>query len=66
MRNYKEEYERWLDSPALSEKEWAELDAISGDDQEIKNRFFAPLEFGTAGLRGTMASSSRTTAASTA
>ena len=54
MRNYKEEYERWLDSPALSEKEWAELDAISGDDQEIKNRFFAPLEFGTAGLRGTM------------
>ena len=25
MRNYKEEYERWLDSPALSEKEWAEL-----------------------------------------
>ena len=33
MRNYKEEYERWLDSPALSEKEWAELDAISGDDQ---------------------------------
>ena len=54
MRNYTEEYERWLDSPALSEKEWAELDAISGDDQEIKNRFFAPLEFGTAGLRGTM------------
>ncbi len=54
MRNYKEEYERWLDSPALSEQEWAELNAIHDDEKEIENRFFAPLEFGTAGLRGTM------------
>ena len=54
MRNYKEEYEHWLDSPALSEQEWAELNAIHDDDKEIENRFFAPLEFGTAGLRGTM------------
>ena len=54
MRNYKEEYQRWLDSPALSEEEWNELNAIAGDDKEIENRFFAPLEFGTAGLRGTM------------
>ena len=54
MRNYKEEYQRWLDSPALTEEEWRELEAISGDDKEIESRFFAPLEFGTAGLRGTM------------
>ncbi len=54
MRNYKEEYQRWLDSPALSEEEWAELNAIAGDEKEIESRFFAPLEFGTAGLRGTM------------
>ena len=54
MRNYKEEYQRWLDSPALSEEEWKELNAIADDDKEIENRFFAPLEFGTAGLRGTM------------
>ena len=54
MRNYKEEYQRWLDSPALTEEEWRELDAISGDEKEIESRFFAPLEFGTAGLRGTM------------
>ena len=54
MRNYKEEYQRWLDSPALSESEWKELDAIRNDEKEIENRFFAPLEFGTAGLRGTM------------
>ncbi len=54
MRNYKEEYQRWLDSPALSEQEWAELNAIADDEKEIESRFFAPLEFGTAGLRGTM------------
>ena len=54
MRNYKEEYQRWLDSPALTEEEWKELDEISGDEKEIESRFFAPLEFGTAGLRGTM------------
>ncbi len=54
MRSFKEEYERWMDSPALSEREWAELDSIKDDEKEIENRFFAPLEFGTAGLRGTM------------
>ncbi|MBQ4652430.1 MAG: phospho-sugar mutase, partial [Oscillospiraceae bacterium] len=52
--NYREEYQRWLDSPALSEAEWAELNSIANDEKEIENRFFAPLEFGTAGLRGTM------------
>ncbi len=51
---YKEEYRHWLNSPALSEAEWQELDAIQDDDKEIESRFFAPLEFGTAGLRGTM------------
>ena len=52
--DYRKEYERWLDSPALSEAEWKELDAIAGDETEIKSRFRGPLEFGTAGLRGTM------------
>ena len=54
MRSYKEEYQHWLDSPALNEQEWAELSAIADDEKEIENRFFAPLSFGTAGLRGTM------------
>ena len=54
MRTYMEEYQRWLDSPALSEEEWRELDALRSDEKEIRERFFAPLEFGTAGLRGTM------------
>ena len=53
-RTYKEEYQHWLDSPSLNEEEWAELNAIRDDEKEIENRFFAPLEFGTAGLRGTM------------
>ena len=52
--DYMEEYRKWLDSPALSENEWAELNSISDDRAEIENRFYAPLEFGTAGLRGTM------------
>ena len=54
MRTYKEEYQHWLDSPALNEQEWAELSAIADDEKEIENRFYAPLSFGTAGLRGTM------------
>ena len=54
MRTYKEEYQHWLDSPALNEQEWAELNAIADDEKEIENRFYAPLSFGTAGLRGTM------------
>ena len=54
MTDFRAEYERWLDSPALNEAEWKELDAIRNDPKEIESRFFAPLEFGTAGLRGTM------------
>ena len=52
--SYQETYRKWLESPALSADEKEELRAISGDDKEMEARFFAPLEFGTAGLRGTM------------
>ena len=52
--DYRKEYEKWLASPALSEDERAELKALEGNDKEIKSRFYGPLEFGTAGLRGTM------------
>ena len=54
MLDYKKEYRRWLTSDALSAEEKAELQAISGDEKEIESRFYGPLEFGTAGLRGTM------------
>ena len=54
MLDYKKEYERWLASDALNTDEKAELQAIAGDEKEIESRFYGPLEFGTAGLRGTM------------
>ena len=54
MTDYRKEFERWLDSPALSEDEWRELDAVRDDEEQIKSRFRGPLEFGTAGLRGVM------------
>ena len=53
--NYREQYEAWLNSPALSDAEKAELRAIETDEKEIESRFFSRLEFGTAGLRGVMA-----------
>ena len=52
--NYLQEYERWLLSPGLTPEERRELEAIRGDEKEIRERFFAPLSFGTAGLRGIM------------
>ena len=52
--SYRKTYEKWLASPALSAEEKAELQSIANNEKEIESRFFAPLEFGTAGLRGTM------------
>ena len=52
--SYQVTYEKWKNSPALTEVERAELAAIAGDEKEKESRFFGPLEFGTAGLRGTM------------
>lgn len=51
---YFEEYKRWLASDALNSEERAELEALRGNDEAIKDRFFAPLSFGTAGLRGVL------------
>ena len=49
---YKEVYQEWLESPYFEEETKAEIRGIAGDDKEIKERFYAELEFGTAGLRG--------------
>ena len=54
MSFYKEEYQRWLAADALSIDEKNELVSLSQNDDEIKERFYASLEFGTAGLRGKM------------
>ena len=53
--DFMKEYQTWLDSDVLTEEEKAELKAIANDSKEIESRFYGPLEFGTAGLRGTMA-----------
>ena len=50
--DYKKLYEEWLDNPYFDDKTKAELKAIAEDENEIKERFYMDLEFGTAGLRG--------------
>ena len=49
---YLEKYKEWLENPYFDEGTKAELRGIEGDDNEIKERFYKDLEFGTAGLRG--------------
>ena len=50
--NYKETYQEWLSNPYFDEETKKELKAIENDENEIKERFYANLAFGTAGLRG--------------
>ncbi len=52
MKDYKKIYEEWLQNPYFDEETKAELRAIADDENEIKERFYMDLEFGTAGLRG--------------
>ena len=52
--DYIAEYKRWLENPALTENERAELQSVQENKEEIESRFFAPLSFGTAGLRGVL------------
>ena len=55
---YMNDYNRWLEAkledPALT----AELQSISGQDEQIKDRFAVALKFGTAGLRGVLGAGS--------
>lgn len=50
--DYQKNYEDWLTNPYFDADTKAELEGIKGDDNEIKERFYQELEFGTAGLRG--------------
>lgn len=50
--DYKKVYQEWLDNPYFDQKTKEELKGIANDENEIKERFYAELEFGTAGLRG--------------
>lgn len=50
--DYKKLYEECLSNPYFDEETKKELEAIKDDENEIKERFYKELEFGTAGLRG--------------
>ena len=52
MKDYMKIYNEWLSNPYFDEATKEELRAIAGDENEIKERFYMDLEFGTAGLRG--------------
>ena len=52
MKDYMKIYNEWLTNPYFDEATKEELRAIAGDENEIKERFYMDLEFGTAGLRG--------------
>lgn len=54
MADFKKEYKLWLNDPYFSEATRNELAAMAGDENEIYDRFYQNLSFGTAGLRGVL------------
>ena len=53
-----ERYRAWLADPSIDEETKRELRALEGQEQEIADRFYRDLEFGTGGLRGVMGAGS--------
>ncbi len=51
---YLDEYKRWLEADLVDFDLKKELQDIQDDDEAIKERFAIALQFGTAGLRGTL------------
>lgn len=51
--SYREMYNKWINSPYVDPDTHAELKALT-DEKEIEDRFYRNLEFGTAGMRGTL------------
>ena len=54
MRNVNELYELWREKAVADPDLAAELDLIAGDGEQIGDRFYRDLSFGTAGLRGVL------------
>ena len=52
MNNYFEKYNEWLNDDCFDDETKKELNSIRDNEDEIKDRFYKELEFGTAGLRG--------------
>ena len=55
---YLEDYKRWCEAELEDAALTSELEAIAGNDEEIKERFAVALKFGTAGLRGVLGAGS--------
>ena len=55
---YLDDYKRWLETDLDDAALKAELESITGNDEEIKDRFAVSLKFGTAGLRGVLGAGS--------
>jgi phosphoglucomutase len=51
---YQDEYRRWLQADLADCDLHNELRQIEGDEEAIRDRFAVSLQFGTAGLRGTL------------
>ena len=45
--DYMDEYRFWCENPYFDEGTKQELAAIAGDENEIRERFYRSLEFGT-------------------
>ena len=52
--NYLDEYKKWCEGEEFDEETKKELLSIKDNEEEIEDRFYKELEFGTAGLRGIM------------
>ena len=52
MNNYLKKYNEWLTDDCFDKETKNELESIRNNENEIKDRFYKELEFGTAGLRG--------------
>ncbi|WDZ63323.1 phospho-sugar mutase [Paenibacillus polymyxa] len=50
--------ESWLQDPYIDEETKQELRALEGNEQELEDRFYKELEFGTGGLRGVIGAGS--------
>ena len=50
--DYQQNYNEWLNNPALCEEGKQELLALAGNEKELEYRFGGEMEFGTAGMRG--------------
>ena len=52
--SWKENYQLWKNYPDLATDLKQELESLNGKDEELEDAFYAPLEFGTAGMRGVL------------